>query len=272
MKKKMEYESSQILLRAFNSLKKNDSFSLRQWSQIVGISPTNLNLILNSKRLLPKKHIIKLAESLSFDLLAQDNLKKAHSRDWCRHKGVTDITQEKSEDSSQDIKIEQVVIDDAILLKSWLHLALLEFSTCKNFSEDVSFLADKFAVSAHEIKSAMHELELAGYLVRDLKGNLSKKNKKMRIPTQKSRSLIRSFHKQNLQKAIDQLNQFHDAASFKARLITGCTVAVNLAQLDQVKLNLERCLIDTSTKLSTGDCTEVYQLQLQFFPLSKKKS
>jgi hypothetical protein len=118
-----------------------------------------------------------------------------------------------------------------------------------------------------EIQKALRELEQEGYLVRK-KGILKKQNKKMRIPTTRSRQLIRNFHIQMLDRAKYQLQTKSDKESFERRLVTGYTISTNTKQLSKAKLIMEKALIEISTTLSQGMPNEVYQLQFQLFPLS----
>ena len=259
----MKYESSDILRKVFLSLKASDDFTLRKWAELANLNSSTLNLIINSKRLLPKKHLKIMGQSLNLDHLTQDYLEKALDRDWLRKRGIKIESVSTVESDFSDI---HEIEGDAVLLKSWLHLALLEFSTCKNFKEDLDFLSSQFQVSKTKVQDALNDLINENYLVRGKKG-LEKKNKKMRIPTKRSRQIIRNFHIQMLDQARNHLQTHHDNASFQNRLITGYTVAVNPKNLPKAKLILENALIEASSRLVRGDCTEVYQLQLQLFPL-----
>ncbi len=262
------FESSEILRKAFLALKTSDGLSLRKWSALVDINVATLTRIINSQRLVPKKHLPKLAKSLDFDAVAQNALVQAHSRDWLRSKNV-EPEQIRKAHVSEDRRIQEIIENDEVLLKSWLHLSILESTICNNFVEDISLIAKQFGVHSRDVQAVLHDLELAGYLVRE-KGSLKKKNKKMRIPTKRSRQLVREFHTQMLRKATLEL-QASDSASFAARLINGYTVAVNPDNIESAKLVLEKALIEAATLLTEGTCTEVYQLQLQLFPLSKTK-
>lgn len=264
---RVAYESSALLQKAFLEMKANDRFSLRKWSELTGINAATLNLIINSKRLAPQKHLAVLASSLGFDSLATRNLERAHGRDWLREKGLADDNT-MARDASEDPEIHEVTSDDSILLKSWSHLALLEFTTCENFREDTDEVATRFGLSPKQVRQTFDELEQAGFVVRS-RGRLKKKNKKMRVPTQRSREIIRKFHLQMLQRAIAHLQASHDRTTFGKRLITGYTVAVNPENVDRVKVALEKALLEASAQLATGSCSEVYQLQLQLFPLTQ---
>lgn len=266
-KSKNLFQSSEILRIAFWDHKQKDTLSLRKWAKLCGVDSSTLTLILNSKRLAPRKHLKKIAQSLNFDLLKQSQLENAYRNDLLKIKGINQNIS-MFDGSEKDIyDIYEVIEGDAILLKNWFYIALLEYSLCKDFKEDYDFLAKKFLLSKSEIQIALHELEQEGYLVRK-NGILKKQNKKMRIPTTRSRQLIRNFHIQMLEKAKHQLQSKSDKESFEKRLMTGYTISANTKQLSKAKLLLEKALLEVSKTLSQGEPNEVYQLQFQLFPLT----
>ena len=60
-------------------------------------------------------------------------------------------------------------------------------------------------------------------------------------------------------------------SDFQKRLINGFTLAFNPANTEKVKAKLQELMSEISIAGSEGECTEVYQLNLQFFPLSDVK-
>lgn len=228
-------------------------------------------MILLSRRLAPKKHLGKLSSSLNLDPLAADNLSQAHTRDWLATKGVAlPKAAEPDLDESENPEIREISDGDSILLKSWLNLAILEFSLCKGFREDLKFLAEKFSVTSLEVKQSLVDLESSGFLLRQ-EGVLKKQTKKMRIPTKRSREIIRHFHMQMLKRAIHHLEVSKTPTDFERRLVFGYTTSVNPKHLEKAMLKMERSVIDTCALLGQGECTEVYQVQLQMFPLTKDR-
>ncbi|MGZ3771926.1 MAG: TIGR02147 family protein [Bdellovibrio sp.] len=257
-----------LLKEAFMNLKKHDGFSLRQWSQIVDLSSSYLNLVINSKRLPPKQSLLKLAQSLNFDKLATESLLEAYEHDWLKLKG---ISSNKDQSLLKQFKeFHTVAEDDSVLLKSWLHLAVLEFSTCENFTSDPVDLAKIFNTSPSNIKIVLFDLLDSGFLIKTPEGQLKKINLKMRVPTSRSREVVRNFHIENLKNAIHHLQTFKDQESFQKRLITGYTVAVNSNKLEEAKLMIEKSMIEIVNQLTDGASEEIYQFQIQLFPLTRK--
>jgi uncharacterized protein (TIGR02147 family) len=256
-----------ILLKdAFQKLKVHDGLTLRQWAQMTALSPSYLNLVLSSKRLPPKKTLLKLAKSLDLDSLSTEALLAAHTQDWLAQKKI--VYQKIDAVDELVNEFDTVIAGESILLKSWLHLAILEFSTCHNFTDDPTYLSKIFNTSNSNIKVALYDLLQSGFLIRNRENKLEKSKLKLRIPTTRSREVIRNFHIENLKKAVGHLQTNYDQKSFEKRLITGYTLAVNPEYIDQAKIMIQKSLVEIVAKLTSGSCSEVYQLQIQLFPLS----
>jgi len=69
-----------------------------------------------------------------------------------------------------------------------------------------------------------------------------------------------------MRRGLLQLERPVDQSSFQNRLFTGYTVAVDPDKILEAKNLIHKFLLETCQLLSTGPCTQVYQLQVQFFP------
>ena len=155
------------------------------------------------------------------------------------------------------------------ILLARLHMAILEVSGCRNFSESLRSLAIRFSSSESKVRAALDDLLRSGHLVRKPNGRLQKTAEKMRIPTQRSRAIVRNFHAQMMKKAIAHMTTPTTAPDFSDRLMTGFTISVNPEHLEEAKLILQKALLQIAELLSSGECERVYQLQAQLFPLDR---
>ncbi len=269
--RKHQFGSSMILSRGFERLKKSDGLSLRKWSELVKINSATLNQILNSKILAPKKHLLKLAKSLHFDSLAVDQLQMAYQKDILKQKGFDlPVTSSNSKlPVSSPSEAEVIDFEDLTLLRSWLHLALLEYTTTKGFGSDLDKVAKSLGSTKAQIKLVIEDLKRSGYLSEE-SGKLVKKTKKLRVSTQRSREIIRNFHAQMLKRAIFELENKTSSADFEKRLISGYTLTADPDQVEPIKKKIELFFAGLADEFSKTNPREVYQMQVQLFPLSKK--
>ena len=269
----MRFQSCQILRKQFQELKKAEGLSLRSWSESVGLSPTYISLVFNSKRLPNLDTLRQLGQYLEMDKLALAELKEAYQLDWLKKNNIkaTPIKKPTKKIESEDIEV--TMMDDTDIFKSWLNLALSEFTLCDGFTEDAKELSKLFAASPEEIKQSFKWLLSSGFLVRDENGVLKKKHKKVRFPvSQRSRQQMRSFHKQMMMKAIRHMETHTEQEIYQKRLINGYTIAVDPDKVEAAQVLLQKSMIEIAELLTSGEKTsEVYQLQVQLFPLTIKK-
>jgi uncharacterized protein (TIGR02147 family) len=106
-------------------------------------------------------------------------------------------------------------------------------------------------------------------LIQEIEDSFIKKDKKLRFSTTQSQVEVRQFHKQMIQKALQELEFKTHQADFEKRLITGITFAANKKKIEKAKQKLAEVLHEIANDLMDDDCDEIYQLNLQFFPLTK---
>ena len=71
-------------------------------------------------------------------------------------------------------------------------------------------------------------------------------------------------------KALQVLLGETDDVSFSRRMITAISFAANPQRLKQGRERLMELIYEIADIMTEGDCTEVYQLNVQFFPLTKQ--
>ena len=71
-----------------------------------------------------------------------------------------------------------------------------------------------------------------------------------------------------IKKASDVLKSCTTDKDYSRRLISGITFTANPDHLLECKKELENIIHQVSSKFSKGSCTEVYQINIQLFPLT----
>lgn len=247
-----------------------EGLSIRSWALLMELSSSYLSLILNSKRLVSPEALMKIVKALDLDTLSKQKLYDARDRDWLKVKNVNfNKLIENTINPSSSINAKEI-LDSSLLLKSWIPMALLDFSTCTGFTQNQKDLARYFGVTSETIGRLLNELEVAGFLVRDEHNQLKKTHQDIRVPTPRSSKSIRAFHIAMMKKAMETLSKPVTPEIVSKRLVNSYTVAVNEDQLPQAFDKMNSAFQSIIDDLKFGPCTTVYQVQFQIIPLLKQ--
>lgn len=262
-----KFESSKIIQQQIERWAQlGEGLSIREWAKLIGVSHSYLSLVLNSDRLISPKALAKLALALDLDKQSRKNLTEARERDWMKLKKIKTSSVHLSDSQKQSAAFADEILDDSVILKSWIHIAFLDFTTCVGFTSDLKESAECFNISISQMQSVVHDLERAG-LLKKIGHQYIKVSENVRVPTPRSTQSIRSFHMAMMKKAIKTLEKVPTAEEVSKRLINSYTVAVNEEQLSSAFEQLNKAFYEVVDQLRAGECTSVYQIQFQVMPL-----
>lgn len=259
----------QILKAALNRLQtQNKGFSMRAFAQKLGVSPSFVSRVMNEKADLPFDRIEEVAQILRLDKISQDRLLKSYADE--RTLGIlhkTGVSDRHEEIMSEYIELASK--QHALLLK-WYYIAILDLAASKEFSIQPEWLARKLGLRVDEAQEAASFLKAQKFLVQTKDGLWKKSFKNIRFPTKESLELIRSYHAMMMKQALKVLREKKSQKDFDRRLIAGLSMAANPAQLSRAVAKLNEAVFDVAKIMSTGDCSEVYHLGFQFFPVTEE--
>ena len=158
-------------------------------------------------------------------------------------------------------------IDRFKAIATWYHTAILDLTTTRNFRASPRWIAERLGISTIEAHDAVERLVSLGLLVRDSQG-LRKPESKIYFATDRSEPAVRNFHKQMMEKAQAALSS-NSPGEFERREISGMTIAVHVDRLPDAKKRIQKFQRELAAFLNEGDCDEVFQLNVQFFPLTR---
>jgi hypothetical protein, TIGR02147 len=122
-------------------------------------------------------------------------------------------------------------------------------------------------VSAQEVRKSLNFLENAGFLKRTHENVYEQTDKAVAGSKEALPFAIRMMHREMGRLGIESIDQF-DA---EERNVAGVTLGVNREGYEEIVKELEVCRKKIiSIAASCGKLDQVYRLNLQFFPLSKK--
>ncbi len=244
--------------------RQNPSYSLRALARDLKLSVSFASGILSGQRPFPRKHLERFVKVLGMDPIARELLAKALDREHLKTTLSSDP--EGSPASSAIADFAELPNRDFSVLRHWYFVAILDLAVCEK-NLDGAQVAKRLGIRTEEAAYALKTLQQEGWL----KWNgtrWEKAHARFRLPTKDSQEIVRKFHRQMIVLALQELGSA-ESANFQKRLINGLTFSANPAQMERAKARLNEALYEIAGMLAQGECTEVYQLNCQLFPLTK---
>jgi len=243
---------------------RNPNYSLRAFARQLRVSHSYLSLVLNGKRKLPFGTAIKFAQLAGMDEEQTELLVTTSREEYLRARPVTPFAAQKARPSSSCTNY-RMELDRFRVISHWYHLAILDLTLIKGFKSQSRWIAVRLGISEKQVRIAIGRLRRLGLL--DTSGKVWVKTKaKLEVPTHQANRAILNFHEGMIQKALEAARSEKDE-DYLARDITGITMPINPARIGGAKTRIQRFRWSLYRYLSQGECTDLYQLNLQLFPL-----
>ncbi len=253
--------------------KKNQRYSLSAFARDLDLSVSFLSRLMRGERSLTVNQVIQIGTLLGLSADEVDQaiaslVQNAPENSKISKKFIKAIQKKETTDAlktSQSLTYYEVERFKAI--SAWYHLAILNLTLTKDFNRKPSIIAKRLGISSVEAQDAIHRLLNLG-LLEEVNGKLKKTKQALFIKTTSSDRAIREFTEQTMDRARLVLQDSSQEA-FEKRCMPGTTLPISLKSLPKLKeriLKFQLELIDLS-KADSYD--EVYQLNLNFFPLSQ---
>ncbi len=255
------------ILRA--ALKRKQSvtsgYSMRALARDLKVSPAFISKVLAGLQPPPKDRLEELCYCLELDILEKEAVVKAVMLDGFSAKVLGKARHLKK--SIHERKTNETT--DTRFLSSWANIAVLEGLTLTAPYSDLESLRERLDLTITEINHAIEILADAG-MIHEIKGRLQKKDEHLYVAGARPRREVRKFHEMMILRARKELLEKFSDEDYQRRLINGFTLAVNPEHVERLKAKIIRFQDELSQEASEGPCTDVYQCNVQFFPLTKK--
>jgi len=249
-----------VKMREGLSLKQriNPHYSLRAYARDIGIHPATLSQIINGKRGLPFKDADFVTKKLNLGPKEQALFKES----LLQKKSSLDTIKVSAEDT-------RVILDDSYyrIIAEWEHYAVLELFNLENFNRTKEEVAAKLDLTNNRTDVVIANLKTAGLIEIDEEGKLIKVHSDVKTTEDISSQALRDSHKEALQLGLSKI----ESVAIDLRDFSSSTLAVDLSKIPEAKLIIRDFRRKMATLLSQGEKTEVYQIAIQFYPLSNVK-
>lgn len=246
-------------------LQKNPNYSLRSFAQFLEVSPSHLSRVINGQ----KKISATLASKLSLKL-KHGSTDTQHFADLV-HYELTDNDEIKSKllekISRRASKNAQKIltVENFKAVSEWYHFAIIGLTKLNGFQANSKWISQRLGISELECEIALDRLfhlEMLkiedGKVVENTEGKMSTVDDIASLAIKKN-------HEQNIDKS--KISLFKDPVDF--REFNNCTVSIKKKDLPLIKKKIRKIFYDFMDELDTQGGDELYQLNLQFFQLTK---
>jgi len=253
---------------------RNKAYSLNAFAQDMGISKSFLSRVLSGERPVSMKLAIQISVALDFDEAQSRTLLfsviQFSSKNAKISKKVKARLQKEFEDSSEIAPIIYTTVDleRFKVMSHWYHFALINLTRIKGFKSTPTWIAKKLGITVLETRDAIERL-IALDLLQEVDGILrASPHPFLNVKTQKSELAVRNFHEQMITKAKDELKKTSPEA-FNRRLINGITFTCAKDQIELIKNKIDKFQDELLALIENSESEELYQMNVQFFPLTK---
>lgn len=265
----LQYSNFRTYLNDFYDFKKIQlsAFSHRYFAQKAGItSPNYLKLVMDGKRNLTKKTLVKFQVALGlkgkkaefFENLVFFNQSTSLAE---RNLYYANILKVRSKTGLR--KIEEAEFQ---LFSEWRHIVVRELAAVKGFRADPRWIAKKIGagVSEKDAEDSVRLLSALGLLKRTANGF---KQTSVNITTSDEvRSLlVKNYHRQMLQLAMSAMERFPAAV----RDISSITIPIHTRDFPKIKEQVQLMRKELlNMAADPGEGEDIIQVNIQLFPLT----
>lgn len=244
--------------------KRNTRYSLRAFARQLDLSPSYVSLLFRGKRHLNPETASETARRLGWNGRQQKyflSLLRYETAltDSDRELALRQLTRMKN----SNLQFSTLEHDVFTLVSNWHYNAILSLLTLKNVRPSTGFIARRLGLEPEAAQAALERL-LRLNLVRHERGLWYATSNHLQVKSTPS-AAIRRHHQEVLAKAGAALEQ----QSFDERDFSATTLTVDPARLPEVKKRILEFHKEMALLLEGDSPSEVYQLSLQLFRLTR---
>lgn len=234
---------------------KNPRYSLRSFARDLKLHPSTLCMVLKRKRKLPGKNLNEVLKELALNSIEESMFRDS----FHRTKAKLDQIEIKPE------FINRVILDEAYYeaIAEWEHFALLELITIPGFENSSNYIAKRLNITPERAQHVVENLKNSK-LIKEEGGELILLNEEVQTTEDIVSKALRESHKESLEIAMSKI----DDININLRDYSSETMAIDPEKIQEAKSIIREFRKKMCTLLSDGNKKEVYQLQIQFFPMT----
>lgn len=240
--------------------KRNPAYSLRAHAKYLGLSPQVLSEIFRGKRHLPMKKVDEVIEKLALSPDIANRFRQSIKVNKFRLKDMAKL----------NVTNEHLLSDERHfrIISEWEYYAVITLlETCHEI-DSLEIIANKLDIKKMRVDFVVNSL-LAEELIIKNNDGIYKKNCKKLSTTKEIPSLaLKEGHKEILEIARQKI----DVVPVEERFYSASTIAIKKEKLSEAKELIREFRNKLTTFIADDEPNEVYQMNIQLFPLTTHQS
>lgn len=235
----------------------NPQYSLRAYAKYLGIDSSTLSKVLNGKRALSAKNSVEIANKLKLG----PKERTLFLESLYRLKTSIDKIEIKPFD-------DRFMLDESYfkVIAEWEHYALLSLFDIEDFDPTFSEIAERLDLTNNRAETVLGNLLTCG-LVKNVGGKLVRCHDDIRTTEDVTSKALKQSHLEALEMGKQKLEEI----DVELRDFSSTTLSVDLSKMTEAKTIIREFRLKMTALLKDGDKSEVFQLAIQLYPLSKVK-
>lgn len=244
-----------VLEKKFHELRaKNTSFSLRAFAKRLGIGSGPLSEILSGKRVVTDRMIRKWMKSTVFD--PQERAELAREFGYMPAPAARSVGYVKI--SKQQMQV----------ISEWWHFAILSLMKTEDFKSEEEWISRRLGLKVSTVREALLRLESLNLIEKNSEKKWVRTTESVRTPDDQMDLAIQAAHIGLLSVAAKKIRSL----PADVRDYTSFVMSIKPEKIPQAKAMIRKFQDELSELLEDEGASEVYQLGIQLFPLSSRKS
>jgi hypothetical protein, TIGR02147 len=272
------YSDYREFLREYYLSQKNSipKLTFRLFAQKAGFSsPSFQKLVMDGKKNLTMESILKISTALRLNRKAKEYFKVLVF--FNQGKTVEDKKHflKKIDSFRKKNKPEKIQPKEYDYLQDWYHCVIREMVDFPDFREDVAYIHKKlfYAIKPEAIRKSIDFLVETGFLIRDEKGKLIKKDKTLATGDIHDQEILGTIARNHHLSMIDLARSAVSNLSKEQRSVSNTTLGLSASAYAAVLKRIEQLRLEI-LEIAGADRTadQVFQLNVNLFPLTKRNT
>jgi uncharacterized protein (TIGR02147 family) len=241
----------------------NSSYSLRAYARDLGLEPSTLSKVLKGQRGLPFAVLETVAIRLKLNMAEKEQF-------------FSSVLQKRGYGKTEALAWPMLAIKflksdlHFRIISEWEYYAFLNLIKLKDFKSKPNWISDRLGISLARCKTVIDGLLKAEMIKKNENDEFVRCYPRISSSDNLSSSALKLAHQNDLKLAASKIWN----TSVEERDFYSMIMPINVKNLKKAKLLTRNYTKQLEKLMESGDLTEVYQLAIQFFPLTttfKKK-